>query len=244
MRLATSILPAPSSLTDLGRMRRAILDVRRTSCSMLNHALGQEGGSGGAPWWRWQARPCSGFHPRCRRWPPRGHHRSRCRGRAAARWRSTRPGPWRPAGPSRPPTAPRTSKCAPARTARPGRRRTWARVATRRAPGTASSWRSPRPARRSRCGETGRARPAAPSWRRPCIRPAAAGARRSPSAPVWAWPSPTAGWSSAQMGPATSSPAGPRTPGMLPTRFSRLAAAAGSRPRRCRSKAAWARRMP
>jgi hypothetical protein len=33
-------------------------------------------------------------------------------------------------------------------------------------------------ARRSRCGETGRARPAPPCWRPPCIRPAAAGARR------------------------------------------------------------------
>ena len=44
-------------------------------------------------------------------------------------------------------------------------------------------------------------------------------------------------------GPATSSPAGPRTPVIPPTRFSRPAAAAGGRPRRCRSKAAWARRI-
>ena len=44
-------------------------------------------------------------------------------------------------------------------------------------------------------------------------------------------------------GPATSSPAGPRTPVTPPTRFSRPAAAAGGRPRRCRSKAAWARRI-
>ena len=119
---------------------------------MLNRVPGHEGGSGGAPWWR-GGRGRVGVSPALPALAATWSSPVALPGSCGSSVAVNQAGAMAAGGTFTASTAPRTSRCAPARTGRPGRRRTWARAATRRVPGTALSWRSPRPGRRSRSGK-------------------------------------------------------------------------------------------